>query len=394
MGAALETRELDGESDLNALSKIAGWAFGFPAAEGPAWLTRAGLDNVRVAVLGKEVVGGVVLLPMGQWFGKRSVPMTGIAGVAVAPHARGQGVAATMMRAALAEIAERGVALSTLFASTQTLYRSVGYELAGSRYRVTLEPGRAASLPSELDIRPMGEADRTTVRNLYAQYACDQNGCLDRNDYIWHRVETARDKPVMGYLIEANGEPQGYVYLTVRTTANDRQQLVVKDAVALTAGAARRLLRLLADHCSLADSAVIYGGPVHPLFSLLPEASYELALAHHFMTRIVDARAALQARGYPRLLRAELVLDIEDPLVAKNRGCWLVEVADGQAQVRRAQPGASGLRLDVRALALLFSGFATARALARFDLACGTAREIDTAEAMFSGPLPCMPDSF
>jgi predicted acetyltransferase len=394
MSAQLETRRLDADRDLEALSQIEGWAFGFAPAEAPKWLARAGLENVRVAVSGRDVVGGAVLLPMGQWFGGQSVPMMGIAGVAVAPHARGRGVAATLMRAVLAEIAQRRVALSTLFASTQTLYRSVGYELAGSRYRVTLQTAQADSMPRELDVRAIGEADRAAVRELYAQHAREHDGHLDRGDYIWHRVETARDKSVMSYLVEHDGTPEGYAYLTVQPTAGDRQEIFVKDAVALTAGAARRLLRLLADHRALADRAVAFGGPVHPFFALLPEASYELALAHHFMTRIVDARAALEARGYPRALQVELVLDLDDPLLHENRERWLVQVAGGRAEVRQARAGASGLKLGVRALAALFSGFATARSLARLDLARGTPAQLDAAEALFSGPLPCMPDAY
>lgn len=394
MSTQLETRKLDPDRDLEALSRIEGWAFGFAPAEAPNWLARAGLDNVRVAVLAGEVVGGAVLLPMGQWFGERSVPMTGVAGVAVAPHARGRGVATALMRASLAEIADNGVGLSTLFASTQALYRSVGYELAGSRYRMTLEPGRAESMPRELDLRSIGESDRATVRELYARHARELNGHLDRNDYIWHRVETARDKPVMSYLVEHDGAPEGYAHLTLRTTTGDRQELFVKDAVALTARAARRLLRLLADHRALADRAVVFGGPVHPFCCLLPEASYELTLAHHSMTRVVDARAALEARGYPRALQAELVLDVDDSLIAKNRGRWLVEVADGRARVQRARGGTAGLKLGARGLAALFTGFANARVLERVELVRGAPAELETAEALFAGPLPYMPDAY
>src|SRR6185295_16930186 len=105
---------------------------------------------------------GLVLIPMGQWFGGKRVPMTGIAAVAVEPFARGKGAAKRLLVSMLQELQGKGVALSTLYPATQVLYRAVGYEQAGSRYEV-----RAPCRSLAIDPRSMSsEARALTIVRL------------------------------------------------------------------------------------------------------------------------------------------------------------------------------------------------------------------------------------
>lgn len=66
--------------------------------------------------------------------------MQGVAGVGVAPEARGLGTAAELMRCALREMHAAGFPISGLYPAAQKLYRSVGYEQAGSRFEVRIPP--------------------------------------------------------------------------------------------------------------------------------------------------------------------------------------------------------------------------------------------------------------
>lgn len=117
-------------------------ALRYGAISADAFLMPPGLETTFLKILGWEAVrtierrgellGGLVLLPLGQWFGGRSVSMAGIGSVAIAPHARGDGAAAFLMQSVLAEAHDQGFALSTLYPATQRLYRQAGYEQAGS----------------------------------------------------------------------------------------------------------------------------------------------------------------------------------------------------------------------------------------------------------------------
>src|SRR5690606_17876867 len=121
-------------------------AFGLAPERARKWVVDH-LSGIRALRRRGQVLGGLLLIPMGQFFGCRRVSMTGVAGVSVVPAARGQGVATRLMTAALREM-RRGNALSALYPATMPLYRRVGYELAGARYRV------------EVPVRLIGAAER------------------------------------------------------------------------------------------------------------------------------------------------------------------------------------------------------------------------------------------
>ena len=69
------------DAEREALGTILSHAFGFPLAEVPIWFERAGAENIYAWRSDDAVAGGLITIPMGQFFGGRSVPTTGIAGV-------------------------------------------------------------------------------------------------------------------------------------------------------------------------------------------------------------------------------------------------------------------------------------------------------------------------
>jgi predicted acetyltransferase len=388
----IEIRRLGDASEVQALSQISGWAFGFPPEDCPAWLERAGYDNLRVAWIDGEIVGSLVQVPMGQWFGGRSVPMVGIAGVAVAPEHRGRGAAQALMQASIAELALQGVELSALFPATQTLYRGVGYEQAGTRFELSLRPADLPAFERDPAVLAIDEIDPEIVERVYTMHARRSDGFLDRKQYIWERIRAARDTKPRAYGVVFEGALEGYLYIRQRHTRAARYDLTLSDLVALTPRAARRLLGFIADHRTLADSAVWFGGPADAMLAILPEQSYRVTLKDQWMLRIVSVPGALAARGWPPGISTGIELEIVDEQINENAGRWSLEVADGRANIRRG--GRGSLRLGVRGLAALYTGYLDPFALRRAGLADGDERMLGRARSLFSGPAPTMPDSF
>ena len=87
---------------------------------------------------GGRLVGTALYHDMRQWWHGRAVPMAGVAGVKVAPEYRGQGVGRALMTALTELMAERGYPLSVLYPATMTIYRSLGWEIAGHRHEAVL----------------------------------------------------------------------------------------------------------------------------------------------------------------------------------------------------------------------------------------------------------------
>ncbi len=114
------------ERDVPSLSRMIALAFGGPVESVKEWLTKAGLHEVRLLREGSVDVACALRVPMGQFFGGRSVAMMGVAGLAVAPEARGRGLATRVMQEFLREAREEGVPISALYLATLPLYRRGG----------------------------------------------------------------------------------------------------------------------------------------------------------------------------------------------------------------------------------------------------------------------------
>lgn len=375
----MELRAPRDQGEIDALERVLQTSFAIPNVRWTKFFERIGHANLRLVVEAGAIVGGLGAYRMGQWFGGRSVPLAGIAGVGVAPEARGRGLAAEMCRRALVELAAEGHALAGLYASTATLYRAVGFEQAGTKLTFT---ARLADLPRgdhALSCRAIDPHD-PAMRPLYDARARAWTGHLDRTAAMWDRVGAPYDEPAYAF---GFGDPlEGYVVFTQKVEGGIHFRVTLRDLVLSTPAAARRACALLTDLRSLGEELTWVGCAADPLTSLLPEQSQRVVAHERWMLRVLDVRRALEARGYPPA-NAEVHLRVRDPLFAENDGDFILRVDGGVGRVERGGKGA--LRLDVRALAAMYSGFATPHTMAAMGLLEGDASAL---AALFAGPEP------
>jgi predicted acetyltransferase len=382
------------EAEQRRVADVLGRSFGYSADSTYERFPVVGPDNIRAYREDGRIDAALWLVPMGQWFGGRSVPMTGIAAVGVAPEARGRGLAIRLMTEALRELHEKGTALSGLYPATQTLYRKAGYEQGGCRYKTVITPGDIRSRGRDASIRAATEADRDTVERVYRTYARNMAGHLDRGPYIWDRVYAVRGEAAHGYIVEENGEATGHVYVIIRPvdTGSGGFTIAVTDLVALTPAAGNTLWSFLADHRSMSKELTWFTGPDNPMLFLQPEQPYKTSLQLLWMLRIADVTAALEARGYSPNVKAELHLKIIDEVVPGNAGTFVLQVEEGRGQVRRG--GNPLLTMDIGALATLYAGFSSPWKLSTAGRLSGDAAALAAAAGVFSGSAPWMPDMF
>jgi predicted acetyltransferase len=383
-----------GETDLPRFADIAARSLAFPAERALVWFERAGARNVRVARRGADVVGGHIVIPMGHWVGGRAVPCIGISGVAVAPEHRSRGVCSEMMRVALQDARREGVPLSSLYPATFPVYRAAGYEAAGSRfvYRIVLASIGPAS--RDVEVREVSSSDHAAIRDLYDANARTLTGAVARTPYFWTRIHEPFGEDARAFLVEGDAGPEGYAVITYRPSPSPLApaEIPVRDAVARTPRAARRILRLLADHRSVARTAAIPGGPGDVLLGHMTEPRLEVAEMQQWMLRVVDVRAALEGRGWPSSVRGELHVDVRDALLRENARRWVIEVGGGRAEVREGGSGA--VTLDVRGLAGLYTGHLSGAGLRVAGLGDGSDEDLAKATALFAGPAPWAADFF
>jgi len=382
-------------SELEAYTALLGRCFGQTGTleDTEAWLGIQRREDLRTVREGTRVVAALSLVPMGQFFGGRSVRTAGVAGVGIEPDRRGRGLAKDLMQRFLREMRESGYPLSTLYASTYGLYRAVGYERAGGRWLASLRPD-SLIVPRghSAEMRPVDEDDEPLLRATWSAWARTHTGQLDRGDYMWKRVTAPLGKPAHACLVEGEGGIEGYVRWRQGAIDGSPYEVLVTDMAALTATAATRLLAFFAGHGSITSSVRWASGPGDPVLALLPERRFELKLGDEWMLRLVDVPAALEARGYPPGVEAEVHLAVEDDLLSENSGRWVLRVADGRGEVTRG--GEGRLTMDVRGLAPLYSGHQSPAQLALSGWVRGAREDLEAAQAVFAGSAPWMADAF
>jgi len=380
--------------DSLAFERLVVTCFAFPPEHVSQWMKRIGLANVRLLSDGRSTPAGLAIIPMGQWFGGRSVTCAGIAAVAVAPEARNRGLGRRVMESVVRELAASDSALSCLYPATLPLYRSVGYELAGGRYESRVAALALPNSKSTLEIVPLAAIDDAAMRACYSEAAALGNGSLDRGRAMWERVRENRNEVRDGYaVVDRDGRVRAYAWFVRQRTASGlAHDLLTSDLCVADREGALALAGFFHRHRSMVHDVVWNGGAHDPFRDSLPEIGVTTQLASPWMTRIIDVVRAFEQRGFAPALTARLELEIEDPLCADNHGRFVLEVEEGTARVSRG--GAGRVVVPITDLAAIYTGYASAETRARFGGVRGEARELALFSSLFAGAAPAMPDMF
>src|SRR5262245_22663639 len=391
MGA--EQRPLE-EGDLDQMWELSREAFHSDPAQVERWKQwerTLGLERGEGLLLDGRLAAIASVLPYAQWFGGRSVPMGGVRAVMVRTELRGRGHATRVLRACLEAMHRRGEALSVLYPAVTRPYRNLGWETAGTVVFRQVTPRVLATIPpGDLDVRRAAPADRRAVRAIYDRVARDTNGWLDRSDGRWQWVLDRADD----HLFVAGDD--GYVLYRVvdkPPAGPEGFRVLVLDLVATTADAWRSLWAMLALASSVVPMVFLRSGPVEPLMHAIDTLDVTVTRERPWMLRLVDAPAAIAARGYADDVRVEVPLEITDAACPWNVGRHTLVVERGAGWLERGGSGA--VRLGIGALAALYSGWATTAQLARTGLLDpgGEAHRAGLDRA-FAGPVPWLLDEF
>ena len=311
-------------------------------------------EHIVAAYDGDTIVGCVTLLHDAQYFGGRAVSSGGVASVSVAAHARGNNLARRMMREVLDRLHRGGSAISALYPTTATLYRSVGYEIAGLNSFSQIEIGDLPRSTGDTTFSPVGIRD---LRAAYDAVAPSHDGWLERGDARWTIIGYDFDKspqPTAAYLAHRDGQLVGG--LAYRQIPGERRtvDLMATQLVAVDRAAMREVLALLGAHGTMAG-AMRTPLPEWELHAAIDNGQrIKRTFAMPWMVRVIDARAAVAQRGYNPHADVEVDLELTDDQLPHNGGRFVLTVRDGKGSL---DPGGRGrLPLDIRDFAAAFSG--------------------------------------
>ncbi len=75
-----------------------------------------------------------------------------------------------------------------------------------------------------------------------------------------------------------------------------------------------------------------------------------------WMLRVVNAKAAIEGRGFPAGVHVSARLTVADDILLANEGTWRFSLADGKAALDRTVDDPAALTLGPRGLAALYAG--------------------------------------
>lgn len=349
----MEIRPL-GAADRDAVRDIGARAFGpvpdeewerrgetaRPTWEAGRWF--GGFDGGRIVAAG-------ALHDITQWWHGRGVSAAGVGGVAVAPEERGRGLGRRLTADLLRRCAEFGHPLAVLYPATTPLYRSLGWEHAGAQHHVELRTEALRTIAAEpVPVRRAGPGDAAEAAAVVGAVhaAARDSGPVGWEPARWRGMLGGRDD--YAYLAEDG-------FLSYRW-AEDGSRLEVTRLVASSERTLRALWSLVGSGSSTAETVRACVSPLDPVLWLTRERGPYALHRTPWMLRVVDAPAAIAARGYPAGAAAAAELSIDDPQIPANSGHWRLTVRNGEGRLEPSRESARALRLGPRGLAALYAG--------------------------------------
>lgn len=331
-----------------------------------------------------QLVACAGVAPYEQWWGGRSVPMGGVAGVAVHPDARGRGVASRLVGGLEELMRGQGQHVSALFPTAVELYRRLGWEVVGTLDETRLDPASLEVAPSgEVTVRAAERTDLPALAGLYNALGAATNGLLVRRGPCFPRGAAALlESSVAALAVDRDGAAVGYATYDRGRGYGPQSELRVWELVAATGSATAALLRSLASWRSVVGR-VQWRGPTDQLALHLPGPVPPPCERKPWMLRVVDPVQAVAGRGFP----GGLSLQVEVEVAGVG---WHLSVRDGRGALeptaRRGLPA-----LHPRGLALLYAGAVDSGGLVRAGLLDRPEQRLDAA---FAGPRPQILDEF
>jgi predicted acetyltransferase len=393
----LDVRPL-AEADQADAWRLGSLAFGYRERTMPeGWTSDTPGRHTLGGFAGGQLVAKAVDREQPHWFGGRLVPGSGVAGVAVAAESRGQGYGQIVLTRLLATARERGAVVSTLFPTTPFVYRSLGWEQCGQQIWVDVPTASLAAVrvPAGIRLRPAMAADVPAMQELFREQARAGTAVMDRGGPIWARysdeeylaqydgasVAVAADATVVGYTTWDRSEGKD---ASSRVTADD--------LVARTPDGLRALLALFGGWASTAPTLRLntWSGDPAQLFTVIGHAPVHSG--HPWMLRLVDARAAVAARGWPGYLSGVVDLELADEVCPWNAGPYRLVLDGGSARLEPGGPG--GARLTPRGAALWYAGAVPPPVLRQVGLLTGPDGGDELLGIATAGPAPRLHDYF
>src|SRR4051794_10604128 len=180
--------------EIDGLNGLLEQALTFQIGSMAPWTAAIGHEHMRAVRRNGRAVAGMSIIPMGHYFGGRSVRAGGITAVGVAPEQRGSGVGLWMLQQSLLELHRQRVPIATLYPATTAFYRRSGFERAAQRLIYEIPLAAIGVRDYTLEAVPAGPDEYAIIKQLYAQHGVRGAAFIDRPAFYWDNILDPKDK--------------------------------------------------------------------------------------------------------------------------------------------------------------------------------------------------------
>jgi predicted acetyltransferase len=332
------------------------------------------IDSVTMMGVGTYTRLELPLFLEGQEF-----PATGVAGVAVAPERRGQGVARFLMEQEVVMLRSQQVPLVALYPFQHGFYRQLGWAWVERVHQYKVATVHLPTYPERFKMIPyQADIHQTAVQEAYLRSAQRHNGWLKRQAWQWEsRFTPQSGREVFCYV--DTGKVLGYVivqYTQKNLPPQTTLGIEVQEWVALNGDAYRGIVGLLATLRDQVSVTIWNTYPEDPFPHLLKEqsaipglhtSSSLWGIVHRFgeigggiMWRLVDLETAFRLRPVRQGASFLLTFEIKDPVLGDQ--VMTANFAAGRMHPV-TQSGPAILRTSIEHLTELFCGLRRAAEL-------------------------------
>jgi predicted acetyltransferase len=384
------------ESERQTVGDVLQISLNLDPARRASRLSRMPLQDFRVAFEGDLAISTAAEFRFLQWFAGRSIPLSGIFGVATLPEHRGGGVMREVVSSLMREAHDRGTPVTALYPAVLGPYRSLGYEIAGTfnehRLRIDAIP---AGIGDASAIREYVPGDLPAIRACWSRAMRHSNGTIEPDGDGWwiHRTFNPQMDPTLRAVVVPSidgDEIEAFASFTRSRTAGALDVafgLECEPMAAVTERGLRSLLAYLRGYRGLGQWVQWVGAPNDATTMLIPEYGVLHQWRYPWMLRLLHVDEALRGRGWPAGARADAAFAVDDPMFPENAGPWRLSVADGEAEVARAD-GVDGKPLTIGTLSAMFSGYLRPHDAVRVGLMDVDDPAVESFATLLAGPDP------
>ena len=325
--------------------------------------------------------------------GRSSVPAWAISAVTVSPTHRRRGIATALLEAELRTASALGFPVAMLTVSESTIYGRFGFGPALNVTELTIDTRRTKWTGPVATGRVQFVTKEQLLIDGHAlveKVRLDTPGHMEYSGVLWERQlgvmagdENAKSLRFVRY-DDADGVQQGFAIYRIIDTGKDfaDHELKLTYLVAATDDAYAGLWRFMLEM----DLVSKLTADLRPLDEPLRWMISDVRAIHtndidHLWTRILDVKAALEARTYES--EGRIVLAVTDRL-GFAEGTFALEVADSGAAVVTEVDEPADVTLSATELGSIYLGGVSPLALARADRITGDAALLAT---MFGSPV-------